>query len=118
MDLLPHVNSALFLMGLSHLVVFPSLRTSGSLKFEEEIPHALYGIGIFPLAIGTDYRGDWLTTSEEVLYLTVANVVFLVAVILQFRANGKKSSDDGPTHPKDEPYEGGGQTYPWEDDEQ
>ncbi|WP_128476445.1 hypothetical protein [Halorussus pelagicus] len=118
MKLLSMVNLALFVSGASLTALVFSLRAEGSLKLEEEIAYPLVFIGLIPFSVANNPRcvTDCATPFETFAFQVAANLCFLLAFALQLRANAKKSSSNGPTHPKNEPYEGGGQNYPWEDD--
>lgn len=113
MGLLSIVSLVLLLSGLGLVLTVFSLRTEGSLTVEDQIAYLLVFLGLPPFAMSNLIRcvGNCPTVSERLMSRLGANVFFLLAFLLQLRANGKKL-DGGPTHPKDEPYEGGGQTYP------
>ncbi|MFC4447633.1 hypothetical protein [Halorussus aquaticus] len=118
MELLPAVNLVLLVSGLGFLLGIPSVRMGDSLKLEEEIAYPLVFLGMVPFAVANNYRcaPNCPTFFEQFPYRSAANVCFLLAFVLQLRANAKKIGG-GPTHPKNEPYEGGGQTYLWDDEE-
>lgn len=113
------------LLGIALLLGFPMLRKKGNLYLEEEIGIAVWGV-VGMLSYYVNVRSGhlfpaWVIYEYQVVARIGERALIVVglgfALFLQFRANVKKT-DDGPTHPKNKSYDGGGQTYLWDEDDE
>ena len=116
-DVLFVVEILLYVSAIGLFVLGSGLMAVGSRTLLKEVTIPIYTIGLFLFAMTNGGHGSDFVLPRRVRVptLVVVNVLFLVAAVLQLRANAKQS-DSGPTHPKAESYEGGGQSYPWDEE--
>lgn len=107
----------LFVLAFVLFILGGGMLSSGPVGLLEELLVPVYFLGGFFFAMtGVSHAEFILPIHIRIPTLVGANVLFLIVFLVQLRAKVKRS-DDGPTHPKNEPYQGGGQTHIWDDDE-
>lgn len=119
MEVLSVVNIFLIFLGVSFVILVPSLRKSGAVSFEEGLAYAVLGLGVVPLALGTERAWCFVcpTLFERFLLQLGATTCFLLAFGLQLRANARKPEED-VTRESGDPFESNPRSSLWNDDEE